>query len=481
MKGTSMPKNILVARKEEIHRLERCMTESQAQLVILYGRRRVGKTFLINEFFERRFDFKITGSYKEPKETQLRYFAEELSDQMMQEIETPKDWISAFKMLKDYLSDLPEDEKHVVFFDEMPWLDTMHSGFLSAFEHFWNDFGCSMHNLVFIVCGSTASWMSDKILCNKGGLFNRQSCSICLKPFTLAETEEYLLSKGIEWSRFDIVECYMILGGIPFYLSLLDPDKPLSANIDNLFFRKRAELWNEFNQLYKTLFTNSAQYIKIVEALSAKRRGLTRNEIIKGTALPNNGELSKMLTDLVNSDFVRVCSCFGKKKNEVYYQLRDYYSLFYFRFIKNRPGRDEHFWIKTYGTPAKNTWAGLSYEQVCKDHIEKIKQKIGIAAVQSEESSWSIKGDDNRSGAQIDLLIDRKDHVINICEIKHSENEFTIDKDYHRKLRNKADVFRSATGTKKTLQIVMITTYGIRQNKYSDIASAQVTMEDFFK
>ncbi|MDO5139035.1 MAG: ATP-binding protein, partial [Oscillospiraceae bacterium] len=395
------------------------------------------------------------------------------------EQEPPKDWTAAFWMLRRYLSDLPENEKHVVFFDEMPWMDTARSGFLPAFEHFWNDYGCALHNLVLIVCGSATSWMTQNIVRNKGGLFSRQTCSIFLEPFTLKETEEYLLSRGIEWSRYDITECYMILGGIPYYLSLLEPGKTLVNNIDNLFFRKRAELWNEFNHLYQTLFENSTQYINIVEALSTKRRGLNRNELIKATGLADNGQLSKMLADLIHSDFVRACSRFGKTR-DVCYQLRDYYSWFYFRFIRGYNGRDEHYWNHTYGSPAKNVWAGLTFEQVCKDHIRQIKQKLGISGVLSEESVWSSKGSETHGGAQIDLLIDRRDHVIDLCEIKYAEKEYLIDKEYDQSLRNKREAFRAVTNTRKTIQIVMLTTYGVKSNKYSSIVSDQVVLDDLF-
>lgn len=470
----------LIGRQEEIRRLQRCLEENRAQLVILYGRRRVGKTYLVNEFFEGRFDFKITGAYQEKKEVQLRYFAEELSSQTKRECKTPKDWIEAFRMLREYLSSLPADEKHIVFFDEMPWLDTMHSDFLPAFEHFWNDFGCALHDLIFVVCGSATSWMTEKIAENKGGLFHRQACSICLQPFTLRETETYLRSLGIEWSRYDITECYMILGGIPFYLSLLDPERSLSANIDNLFFRKRAELWNEFNQLYRTVFTNSDQYIRIVEALNTKKSGLTRSEVARVSGIANNGNLSEMLRNLVNSDFVRGYSSFGKKKNETVYQLRDYYTLFYFRFLKDYFGRDEQYWTHSYGSGARNAWAGLTFEQVCKDHILQIKQKIGIAGVLSEESCWQRKGGEDMDGAQIDMIIDRRDHVIDLCEIKFSEYEYVIDRDCEQDLRRKRETFRQATGTGKTIQIVMITTYGLKQNKYSGLVSSQVVLDDLF-
>ena len=470
----------LIARDEEIHRLERCLNETNAQLIILYGRRRIGKTYLINEFFDGRFDFKITGAFRESREVQLRNFAEELSSHLRKKVDTPQDWISAFRMLREYLAELPKDEKHIVFFDEMPWLDTQRSGFLAAFEHFWNDYGCSLHHLVFIVCGSATSWMIRNIAENKGGLFNRQTCSIFLRPFTLKETEQYLNARGIRWSRYDTAECYMAVGGIPFYLSLLVPEKTLHDNIDNLFFRKRAELWDEFNHLYRTLFSSSEQHILIAEAISTKRMGLTRSEISKKTGIPENGDLTKMLENLISSDFVRAYSFFGKKKADTLYQLRDYYSWFYFRFIKDCPGRDEHFWSHSYGSPAKYAWAGFTFEQVCKDHIPQIKQKLGIAGVLAEESSWFAKETEEYRGAQIDLLIDRNDHVINLCEIKFSTDEFAVDKEYDQSMRRKISTFVNATKTKKTIQTTMITTYGLKRNMYSSVINSQVVLDDLF-
>lgn len=476
-----MGKELLTGRQEEISRLEQCMNETNAQLVILYGRRRIGKTFLITEFFDGRFDFKLTGAFNENREIQLRHFAEELSDHLRQPVDTPRDWQEAFHLLRDYISSLPKEDKHVIFFDEMPWLDTMHSGFLSAFEYFWNSFGSSVHHLICIVCGSAPSWMTKNIAQNKGGLFNRQTCSLFLRPFTLAETEQYLLSRGIRWSRYDVTECYMAIGGIPFYLSLLSPEKTLSDNLDNLFFRKRSELWNEFSQLYRTLFSNSEKYIQIVEMLSTRRGGFTRKEIAQRMQIAENGKLSEMLNDLIHTDFIRAEVSFGKKRNEARYQLRDYYSWFYFKFIQGNHGRDEHFWRNSYGSPGKLSWCGLTFEQVCKDHIPQIKQKLGISGVLAEESSWRKQGDEENEGAQIDLLIDRKDRVINLCEIKFSMEEYTISKETDLELRRKVAVFTEATGTKKTIQITMITTYGIKRNMYSNLIHSQVVLDDLFE
>jgi len=472
--------NNLIGREKEIRRLNRALEEREAQLIIVYGRRRVGKTFLINEYFGGDFSFKFTGAFGESKKVQLKNFVLELNRQAMTKYDVPQDWSDAFALLRDYLESKDKEKKQVVFFDEMPWMDRQKSGFLPAFEWFWNSWGSSRENLVFIVCGSATSWMIDKLDNNKGGLFNRQTCRLYLEPFNLHDTELYLKSRDIYWSRYDITVCYMIMGGIPYYLKLLDRSLSLNENIDALFFEKRSELWDEFEHLYNTLFSNSDNYIRIVEALSKKRSGLTRNEISKASGVAANGVLSKMLTDLINSGFVRINDIFGRKKRDITYQLSDYYSLFYFRFIKDNYGKDEHLWSNSNDNPARRSWEGLTFEQICKDHIQQIKNKIGIAGVMTEISSWSKQGNDEEDGVQIDLLIDRRDRVINLCEIQFSGAQFEIKKEYDIKLKNKVEVFRETTKTNKTIQMTMITTYGIKKNMYSNYVGKEITLDDLF-
>ena len=475
--------NNIVGRKDEITRLDRCMESVSAQLIIVYGRRRVGKTYLINEYYDNSFAFKLTGAYKMAKAFQLESFAEELKMQSGEHRAIPSNWREAFSQLREYLEILPTTEKQVVFFDEMPWLDTPQSDFLPVFEWFWNSWASTRKNLVFIVCGSATSWMTENIADNKGGLFNRQSCRIYLEPFTLHETEIFLKSIGITWSHYEIAECYMIMGGIPYYLNLLNNTLSYTQNIDRLFFKRKGELWDEFGLLYRTLFSNSESYIKIVEALSTKNGGITRNEIIQKTGLPSNGALSEMLSNLTASGFVRVMNFYCKKKKDALYQLSDYYTAFYFRYIKNNYGKDENYWSNAIDNPARRSWAGLTFEQLCKDHIPQIKNKLGISGVLSEESIWYTQGDEELgiSGAQIDLLIERRDRVINICEMKFSINEFVIDKAYDMALRNKLDSFRRMTNCKKAIQTTMITTYGVKQNKYSGFIQSQITLDDLFQ
>ena len=274
----------------------------------------------------------------------------------------------------------------------------------------------------------------------------------------------------------------MIMGGIPYYLNLLTSKIPFSENIDRMFFKDKGDLWDEFPHLYNTLFSSSENHIKVVEALSQKRMGLTREEIIAQTGLPGNGVLTKILQNLVNSGFVRVSHLFGRKKKDNLYQLSDQYTLFYFKYIRENYGKDEHFWSHSLDQPSRRVWAGLAFEQLCKDHIPQIKHKLGISGVLTEESIWFSRENEDLgiTGAQIDLVIERRDHCINLCEMKFTLDDFVIDKDYDSVLRGKISAFQSMTKTRKAIQLTMITTYGVKRNIYSGLVQSQVTLDDLF-
>ena len=317
---------------------------------------------------------------------------------------------------------------------------------------------------------------------NRGGLFSRQTCRLYLEPFTLSETEKFLEHRNIGWNRYSIAEAYMIMGGIPFYLNLLKSSMSLSQNIDNIFFRKNGELHDEFSRLYQTLFSNSDAYIRVAETLSEKTGGMTRQELQEKSGIGAGGDLSEIIRNLVTSGFVRVSAFYKKKKKDALYQLSDYYTAFYFRYIKDHYGRDEHFWSNAIDSPARRSWAGLAFGQLCKDHIRQIRQKLGISGVLTEEYVWYTKGDEElgTKGAQIDLVLERRDMVINLCEMKYSINVYAIDRDYDAVLRNKIDSFRRETGTRCSLQLTMITTYGLTKGKYSNLIQNQVTLDDLF-
>lgn len=474
-------KQIIIGRKYEYELLNQCMLSEESELIVVYGRRRVGKTFLVNQFFNNDYTFKLTGVFNKPTSVQLERFASQMEEYSSSACETPSDWYKAFDALKRYLKSISDKEKKVVFIDEMPWLDTEDSDFVAAFEQFWNGWASAEGDIVLVACGSATSWMTDKLLSNQGGLFNRSATRMFVRPFTLNETEQYLLSRGVEWTRYDIAECYMIMGGIPFYQKQINPHWTFSQNIDNIFFREKGLLWDEFDHLYKTLFKQPDNHIAVIEALSKKRMGLTRNEIIQATKLHDNGNLTTVLKNLVNNEFIRPYKYYGKEKQDTIYQLADFYSMFYFAYIKDNYGTDSHFWTNSIDNPSRRSWAGYTFEQLCLYHLEQIKRSIGISGVQSTVSAWFHKNaETNGRGAQIDLLIDRRDRIINVCEMKFSINEFAIDKDYDEKLRNKIETFRAETGTRKALQLTMVTTYGVKRNMYSNKVQSEVTLDDLF-
>ena len=477
----------IIGRKHEQKELRRLYESDEAEMVVVYGRRRVGKTYLVNQTFaEQGFDFKVTGLYKKRMAVQLENFTLALREYADDEsLPVAKNWMEAFGQLKEFLKATHTGGKRVLFFDELPWMDTRGSMFLSAFEWFWNGWGGAQQDLMLIVCGSATDWIINKLFKQKGGLYNRAGSKMFLRPFTLAETEQYLRKQGIEMERYDIAQAYMIMGGIPYYLKQLESGRTLADNIDNCFFKKNGKLWDEFDNLYETLFDQSEYYLRIVEALAGKRIGLTRDEILTLTKLPDNGLTSNALKDLVKCGFLRVYQYYGRKNKTQTYQLADFYTLFYLQFIKENYGQDEHFWTHMLDNPKKNNWLGYSFEQLIKDHIEQVKRALGIGSVLTRQSTWFAEkrdlNDDNATGAQIDLLIDRRDKAINVCEAKFYSGEFTIDKDYSLNLRNKIAAFKSVTKTRKAIVPTMITTFGVKHNSYSGNIQQEVTLDDLFE
>lgn len=363
--------------------------------------------------------------------------------------------------------------------DELPWMDTPKSKFISALEHFWNSWASNRSDIKLIVCGSATSWMIDKLINNRGGLHNRLTHRMAIEPFNLQECEQYFEAKGFGYSQKEIAECYMIMGGIPFYLKQMQKGLSVAQNIDRLFFEIGCALDGEFDNLYRALFKFSENYIRIVEALASKGKGLTRQEIIQQTKLPNNGGLTTMLKELESCGFIRQYEPFAKQKKDILYQLTDFYSLFYFRFIQKNRYRDEHFWTNSLGSGIHRSWSGYAFEMLCLMHIAEIKKALGISGVQSLTSSW--RSNSSEEGAQIDLVIDRKDQTVNLCEMKYADRTFVIDKQYDENLRNKLASFREETKTRKSLHLTFVTTYGVKPNAYSGHIQKEVVLEDLFK
>ena len=466
----------IVGREYEKELLQSYYNSDKSELVAIYGRRRVGKTYLIKCTFKDTFDFYFSGIYEGSKNLQIKEFSKSLTDK------TPSDWFEAFAILKDYLLSLNKD-KVVVFLDEITWIDTPKSNFLKAFSSFFNTWPMGRTLLKLYVCGSSTTWMIDKFIGDKGGLYGRTSRNIYLKQFTLGETEKYLNEiKNFHLSQKQVLDIYMILGGIPYYLDMLDPELTVDQNIDMLFFSNFAPLKTEYSFLFRSLFKNGDKYRKVVEILSKKHKGLTRQEIVKELGT-DGGSLTTILKDLSSCDFIRSYSAIGKKSNDSLYQLTDLFSLFYVKFVSSH--QDEHFW-SNLPVGYKNSWAGYAFEQACLHHIKQIKAKLGITGVFSNIYSWNSKpfiDNDGISwdGGQIDLLIDRRDDVINICEMKYSNDEYVITKEYEKRLINRTSLFKKVTKTKKSLYNTFISTYGIKRNIHSSIVQSEITMDDLFK
>lgn len=470
---------MIIGRKEEQQILHSAVQSENSEFVAVYGRRRVGKTYLIRETFGYKFTFQHTGLAKGNTKEQLFSFAISLRDAGYDDCPIPKSWLEAFSLLSTYLKN-STDEKKIVFLDELPWMDTSRSNFISAFEHFWNGWASARKDIVLIICGSATSWIINKVINDHGGLHNRVTKQIALQPFTLKECEMFAQSKGLEMSRYQLAECYMVFGGIPYYWSLLEKGLSLAQNIDKIIFAKNGKLSNEFNQLYASLFKSPEQYIDIVTALGKKKAGMTREEIIVAIDKYSNGALSKVLDELEYCGFIRKYNGFDKKSKQAIYQLIDNYTLFYFKFIQQNENNDEHFWSASIDSAMHRAWSGLAFERLCMAHTQQIKAALGIAGVLSNVYSWRKEADEMSDGAQIDLLIDRKDQVINLCEMKYSLSEYVIDAEYEQKLRNKKSAFIDATNTRKAVHLTMVTTFGIKANAHSGIVQNEITLEDLF-
>lgn len=474
----------IIGRKEEIEELKRVINRGSSEFIAIYGRRRVGKTFLVRQFFNNNFDFYLTGIARATVSEQLSNFNMVLGQYDTTGIitEPAADWLTAFHNLRKVLTESKtrNGKKKVIFLDELPWLDTPHSRFLNALEYFWNSWASAEPDIILIVCGSAASWMINKLIDNTGGLYNRVTHRIKLNPFTLNECEQYLQQKSSAYNRFQILQLYMVFGGIPFYLQQIDPGKSAAQNIHNLCFKPKGLLYKEFDALYYSLFTNADKHIAVIEALNTKAKGLTREELLKGANLSNGGGATRILKELEESDFIRKSRAYGRKGRDSLYQLCDFYSLFYLRFIKSKTIADDYNWLDNIDDPRQRTWAGYAFEQVCLAHIPQIKKALGISAVQTLSSPWTARGTYEK-GAQIDLTIDRRDGVINLCEMKYSIKPFIIDKEYDAVLRNKAGIFREETKTRKAIFLTMITTFGLEWNMYAGNVQNDITMDALFE
>jgi uncharacterized protein len=479
---------VLVGRRQEQAALQEALNAADAELVAVYGRRRVGKTFLIRHFFGEQIVFELTGSHAADMATQLQAFAVALGRAMRTAapLAPATDWIEAFRQLETYLRALPRPrrhQKHVVFLDELPWLATRRSGFLTAFEHFWNAWASAQPWLVVVICGSAASWMLRRVVRQRGGLHNRVTRRIRLDPFLLPDTEAFLEARNVRLDRYQILELYMAFGGVPHYLNQARAGRSAAQTIDAACFAADGPLRDEFSQLYAALFERSERHEAIVRALATKRSGLDRNELLAAADLPSGGTATKVLDELEESGFVARRVPLGHALRDSRYYLADEYSLFFLIWIQKQRGGMDASWLTKRAGPRFRSWSGLAFERVCMKHVGAIKRDLGIGAVETEQGVWvhrSAAPDDE--GAQVDLVIDRADRSVNLCEMKFSESTFVVDKACARELARKRDVFTRFAGANKSVFITLVTTQGVRPNEHAQRLGIQVvTMDALFR
>ena len=469
----------IVGREKEIRILKNCYESEKSEFIAVYGRRRVGKTFLIKELFAAEFSFYSTGILDGDRQAQLQAWNREILRFGGTGLPEAGNWIEAFENLNKLIERISIQKKKVIFLDEIPWMATMHSDFLAGLDYYWNRWASSRKDILLIVCGSAASWITDNIVNNKGGLHNRLTRQILIEPFSLSECKQFLENQRIPLTRYQMAEAYMIFGGIPYYMSLMEPHLSLYQNVDKIYFAQGAELRNEFSNLYRSLYRNADRYVRVVETLANKGIGMTRDEIANVLKISNGGRLTKILADLSESGFIRKYNTFGQKKKESLYQLTDFFSLFDIRFRGSRETYSSDYWLRFSSTSAYSIWSGISFEKLCLLHLPQIRKKLGISGVLTAAYSWRGKHED--AGAQIDLVIDRSDNVVNLCEVKFSSEPFVLKKSDSESLRNKRAAFIAGTQTRKIVVTTMITTFGLKKNIYSVEIVSEVVLDDLFE
>lgn len=466
----------LIGRAPELEILKESLNNNKSELITVYGRRRVGKTFLIREFYKKNIVFEVTGLFGGNMKDQLSNFSKEVFKRTKSNVPVASSWLDMFTILENYLDTKKGKTKKVLFIDELPWIATARSKFLMAFENFWNNYCTKRDDLVVVVCGSAASYMVQKIIKNKSGLHNRISRKIRLLPFNLHETDLFLKSRGIKYTEYDTLQVYMAIGGVPHYLEKLQKGLSVSQNIDRLCFNKDGVLNDEFNQLYASLYDDSEKHMIIIKALAGSNKGLTRKELIKNSGIPSSGDFSLKLEELIESGFVSEYAYYQNKKQLTLYRLSDEYSKFYLKFIEKNKNGGEGTWQKLSTSQSYKTWSGFTFETVCLKHINQIKKALRIDAIYSTNHSWF------NENAQVDLLIDRADNIINLCEMKFYNAQLSVDKTTYLNLKNKISELQTDTGTRKNIYLTMITTYGVKENEYSkELVQNDLTMHCLFK
>lgn len=471
----------IAGRKKEIKYLQRLYEDRESSFLAVYGRRRIGKTYLVRQVYAQNIVFECSGLHQKDFSQQLENFwiAVNEAQPLTPSILPPQSWLQAFSLLKNYLNRLQGKEKKVVFLDEISWFETPRSGFLAALDNFWNQYCTKRTDIILVICGSAASWIINKVINDRGGLHNRLTHRVQLMPFTLKESKDFLAFNNVKMPLKDIAQVYMCVGGVPFYLKPIQNGWSVPQILDQLFFEQQAALRNEFQNLFASLFKNNIQHEKIVETLASKNKGLTRNEIIAVSKIQSSGELTTVLEELIQCGFIKAINPINKNKEGHIYRLVDEFSLFYYKFLVH--GQENNSWSLITQKQSFKIWSGYAFENLCFKHIAQIKQALGISGVITNEYSYTFKGNADRKGIQIDMMIERADNCMNLLEVKFYDQEFVVTKSYEQELREKVAIFREQTRTRKSIFVTMLSAYGVKKNEhYLSVVTNQLLIDYLF-
>lgn len=478
----------IIGREKEKKLLKEAFDSEKAEFIALYGRRRVGKTYLIKNLFESlkcRFVY-VSGMKNGSYSQQLQNFVEGLRKAFIPGLEVPQNWREAFEIFTNLVDKIETKNRVVIFLDELPWLATRKSQLLEALDYYWNRYWSHEPRIKLIVCGSAASWILNKIIYNRGGLYNRVTCQIRLEPFSLKETKAFQRANHINLNNRQIIEIYMATGGIAYYLSKLKKDLSAAQNIDELAFNKQGVLYQDFDILFLSIFENADLYADLIRIIAKSRYGISQTALLKQSKMLSSGGTAKQkLTDLEEAGFITSFLSYGHKKKGIYYRCIDEYVYFYLKWIepfkKSATKFSKASWTALRTIPSWKSWSGYAFETICMKHIEQIRNALNLDAL-SFAAAWRHEGKNEEDGAQIDLLFNRSDDAITICEIKYTEEPFKIDKEYFSQLRRKIEIYKKVTNTKKQIFLAFVTSSGLKPTVYSqEEVSAVVTLEDLFK
>lgn len=470
----------VAGRVEEIKLLQSLIDSDSSEFLAVYGRRRIGKTYLIRQVFEKYKVFEGSGLHEKDMAQQLENFCLSLSHtSTTKKTISLKTWLQAFSLLKKQINAIKHKQKKVIFLDEIAWFETPKSGFLAALDNFWNQYCSQRTDIVLVICGSAASWILNHVVNNRGGLHNRITSHLELMPFTLKETKQFLEMKNVKLAFKDLVTLYMAVGGVPYYLKDIKPGKSVPQLLDTLFFKSTAVLKNEFHNLYASLFKNSNLHVSVIKALAKKNKGLTRKELLMATKLSSGGGFSVVLNELVSCGFIKIINPIDKTKEDFLYRLVDEYSIFYFKFLEN--SKTNNSWLQLTNTQAYKIWCGYAFENICFKHITEIKKALGINGIISNDYSWINKGSGSSKGTQIDFIIDRNDNCINILELKFHTSIFDMSKSYANQLNERMHLFIQKTKSRKNVFITLLTANGSKKNEhYLSTITNELTINDLF-